>query len=140
MASEYSVAASLGGGMPVQFRIGAAPCCSAAQFITQISSDNPWLILVAANDGFPISQPLAFGIFGVVPEAVVVTLIAAPVSAAHVVVENDHDVRASEGVDDCIHNVERVFAAELGIGFHRIVGNKRDCVQASRSPRAGARS
>ena len=65
------------------------------------------------ENGAPIGKPFRFGIVGVVPEAVAIVVLAAPVGAADVVVQNDHDAGFGESGDDRIHDLHGVFAAKL---------------------------
>src|SRR6266849_8819300 len=75
--SQHGVAAALGSRVPIQPRIEAAPLRSAAQFIAQVSADHPALLFVTAHDGSPVGQPFFLGIFRVVPEPVVIIILAA---------------------------------------------------------------
>ena len=71
----------------------------------------------------PVGQPFSFWIVGVVPEAVAVFIVAAPVGAADVVVEDDHDVGLGEGFYDRVHHLHRVLAFELRVRFDGVVGD-----------------
>jgi len=123
MGCEDGVATAFGGSVPVEFGIAAAPGCAAAQFVAKVGADDPGLVFVTLDDGAPVGQPFFFRIIGVVPEAVAVIVLAAPVCAADVVVEDDHEVRFGQGGDDGIHDLHGMFAAELRVGFEGVVGD-----------------
>src|SRR5438045_5883117 len=108
--------------MPVEFGIGAAPCCAIAKLVAQVRAHHPALVPVAVSDRLPVGQPVGLGVFGVVPKAVVVGLAATPVGMAHVVIEDNHDACACQGLDHGVHDLHGVLAFELGIGGDCVIG------------------
>src|ERR1700722_9428836 len=100
ISCKHRIASTFRRGMPVKLGVRSSPGRAVTEFIAQVCADNPALALVAADNRLPIPNPLGLWILSVVPKAIAIALIAAPVRSAYMVIEDHHDVRISQRVHD----------------------------------------
>ena len=106
---EHRVTAALGSRMPVGAR-RSAPRSRGARLIAQVDANDSGVAQVARGQCLPVGDPVSFRVATVVPKLIVIGGAAAPAGIAHVIVKNDHDAGAGEGVDHGVENGESVFA------------------------------
>ncbi len=98
--SKHGIAPTLRGCVPVQMGVFSAPLRSTSQFVAEVSAYHPFLMLIPAHDSLPIREPFLLGIFRVVPKGIAVVVLAAPIRAAHMIIENNHEVSAGQSGND----------------------------------------
>src|SRR6202034_4767587 len=96
ISRKHRVASAFRGGMPVKLGIRSSPSRVVTEFVAQVCADNPALALIAADNRLPIRKPLELRIFSVVPKAIAIGVIAAPIRSADMVIEDHHDMGISQ--------------------------------------------